>query len=1410
MLTALALAMLAIIATSYLARARSGRVTSAAFRQAALIDDGDDLIAHALAGEIAGALFVRPIAGPAGTVASANDRRRPPAPDARRYGTDTRHPYNFAPYHVVPFTNWPDGLAAPGEGNPPGGPGTSDTRWLRDLEPVRHDADGNGRPETFRYWRHLTNIARVENGFRVCRDISDVTDADGDGVGGVVLDLDIAHEQWLASVPPLPAHFAAATGDADASVWYEDADGNGHCDLVDVWQRWLGPAWSYRVLDPASIPPNLYHLKDLDADGVALERGERPGDEFAGPRADATYGMLGSPRWNVGRVLADADGDGFTDSHWFLSPWSVADGVRQIVAVAIIDNGAMLDFNTATRFVPGGVISGPNGPEPAGTAGQTPADLALAGERRADDGPGSWNVGFCDAPHQRESAFDYPPGYETGAPHPLYGPGLQVTWRGVQGGERWGDLLVALGVRGHPGDAFPNELLTRAERRRYRGGAAAGLTPFTIADELELRLHHGQNRPWLLSRFERALNTDSPFGAFLRSGRGFEESTPYLDQLDNAELLHDHRRKITLFNGARHDELPPWLHWRGPLPASVAGRPEAIARFVDQSRLRLDLREPPSGDVPPRPGERSLRERLPSTMLLALADGDENGGRGYFGPYDRAGGGADRIRRLAASFAANLCADRDQDTHAPVNEAVALPAWGDEPRDDSTRFLGIERQPFFVEAFIGHVYETLEIPGDPEAGVPGWTNSGRRVLVADDSEGRSLQSTIVAVQIANPFDEPIDLGDDRFTYEIELFGQPPVPLGRIATDAGVTSLPPARGDRPSTMVLYAIDEALGDATDFGARWRDFLDLDGEDHPAAAILADVTPWWSTRREVYDDSVSPAVRLVRVEDRGPGVEPVRVIVDRIDDAEAPLPATMRAAVRRLADDRPPAWDELIAEGVPAPSLAPLAPHPDGGWAPPAQDRTHWVQWVRVSRAWAFDVDGDGLTGPRERNPRFVFATGTLDTARVSALDPRPDYAERVFSAAGGAPGTSFTLANDPDSDDLDLGQPWITHEHVGADGMTRTACKPTFFERVDKGVYHSPYAMQMLQKDADFQQVGEVLNIWLWGHELDFETGGRYRATARTFSERLAEHQRERDDDEFANRLPPAPAPDRNATIGIAEAGALSDPRHAVPNLPAAVRVLDAFVCDGPGSSGERFDNARGFTGRATPGLVNLNTAPVEVLRALPHWYRIVHADPDAVDPVCFPRTALAEAVVSYRDRLDDASGGFANGPDYTRRDAPGRGDRGLASTGEILLLRRPGSDVTRDAGLGDVVPGAWTAAFAARDPFDTVASGPAAADLGTDVVGRRVDATLGDGVSGDSEEAGLLFAGASNLVTTRSDLFTVHFRIRSFRRNEVTGVWDATDPERIVDDTRYVMLVDRSRIERPSDAPAIRFLEKLAY
>ena len=123
-----------------------------------------------------------------------------------------------------------------------------------------------------------------------------------------------------------------------------------------------------------------------------------------------------------------------------------------------------------------------------------------------------------------------------------------------------------------------------------------------------------------------------------------------------------------------------------------------------------------------------------------------------------------------------------------------------------------------------------------------------------------------------------------------------------------------------------------------------------------------------------------------------------------------------------------------------------------------------------------------------------------------------------------------------------------------------------------------------------------------------------------------------------------------TQNFRTASDFADPRHAHPELPASSRLLDLFTCDGPGFNhdgtegeyfpdtdpfGQRFDLARGFTARGTRGLLNINTASVESLRALPNWYKSLGVD--AYTSVYsqqgaerFPRTWMAEAASSYRD------------------------------------------------------------------------------------------------------------------------------------------------------------------------------------
>ena len=158
---------------------------------------------------------------------------------------------------------------------------------------------------------------------------------------------------------------------------------------------------------------------------------------------------------------------------------------------------------------------------------------------------------------------------------------------------------------------------------------------------------------------------------------------------------------------------------------------------------------------------------------------------------------------------------------------------------------------------------------------------------------------------------------------------------------------------------------------------------------------------------------------------------------------------------------------------------------------------------------------------------------------------------------------------------------------------------------------------------------------------------------------------------------------------------------------------------------------------------------------------------------------------------------------------------LADAGRLYTMYRAGRRehvVCLDAKTGKTL---WDHAYNSgpqEGHYAKFGSGPESTPLSTDVNNIYDPATMltePDDVASDAEEQNLLFAGISNLITTRSDVFTVYFRIRSFQQNPTTGFWDATDPEFIVDDSRYVMLVDRSEVNTPLDKPKILYLEKIA-
>jgi hypothetical protein len=436
------LVLLTLIAAAYLSRTRTQRITAAAIQETAGESRRAETIGKQLATEIAQHLFVRPIdpVGAANYVGGDSaGNRLPPPPEAVRYGIESAPPrqgstspadrqqnavspalagnrepgspqrivggadgfpdgYNFAPYAVIPWTNWPDfqfptptpaaggtsnaGLwwvqgfgatqnAMTGNiyGNPPGNPGFGDTRWLRSSEPVR--AVDLGQPGQrnlaatpggafFSHWPHLSWIAAPWNGYRLVTDLADIEGSlRQGGLGDNTDGFGSPYEQWLPDVTPNAIPVTAGEPTDEDDGWVTEFTRRRNLWFTrDGYRQTIGNVVTNRARAKADTLPNFIKMDDP----LGIGRADDPDAE---PVAPSDEYVEGTPRNIVARTFADADGDGWTDSFWFLAPVGKERNVRTVVGVSVIDNASMLDLNVATRF------------DRRTTVGFTPSDLAV-------------------------------------------------------------------------------------------------------------------------------------------------------------------------------------------------------------------------------------------------------------------------------------------------------------------------------------------------------------------------------------------------------------------------------------------------------------------------------------------------------------------------------------------------------------------------------------------------------------------------------------------------------------------------------------------------------------------------------------------------------------------------------------------------------------------------------------------------------------------------------------------------------------------------------------------------------------------------------------------------------------------------------------------------------------------------
>ncbi|MDA1007737.1 MAG: hypothetical protein O2800_01850 [Planctomycetota bacterium] len=1160
------LVLLAIVAAAYLSRTQAGRATAAAQQKSSSRGQRIDAIADNISQMIGDALFTRPadpsdpwlLIPPMGTGSMPTPSPSRPRGfvdgNAHRYNIDTLdvfhrlnaqpgtdgipEGYNYAPFVVQPWTNWPDIFGVfPGDGNPAGNPGFGDSRWLRSTEPTRQlvtPGDGpipNFSPfGGFTHWQHLSWLPTADNGWRLITDLKDVDSslaasiamtpaALGVAATGAGWALDQPYEQWLPDVIPAAIYGAQLNGTAgsvalaqqfrtDSQAWFSN-----YLNRVGVLNSGIG----------ANPLPNLFRLASFGVES----------DDY----------VDGSARNLITRTLADADGDGFTDSYWFLAPTSADRGVRQAVAVSITDNAGLVNANVATRF------------DRRTSFGATPADVALVTTfdlTAFASNPFDVPVGFFTDPDNSSepgtgatASFLYPP-TRVRFDDAMYGGATNVATAGsasttlLTGDADNPTLLRALGVVRNTSattsallDAFREQLLTSVERVRWfkamgsdgeitswinpdetaSGGPAATIfmrsangmppgriRPFDESDELELRMSSSSNNASVISRFERAVQRVDAWGAganvpsashydFLRASGDRLETLDALEQqstatggqfdrfrrLNAVQLLRDNRRKLTLISGSRNELMPPWLWtvphgnfnpqtgtwaysagfapgqvWQaegaqasfGHFPAAAFTRTDFLAwnRKVDLRKAAPDPVYSSSGQLLNAAALKADRyeflNQVSRVFERALLDRDTR--TTYFGIEASGSNELLMTRRMIASWAANLECFRDsgkQFSQSVLIDQPFHPAEGYTIAEDATGsnqriFIGQEKQPYIQEVFFALVYpKSVVPPGYPAVGgttpnqIPfGYPGGGEHFVAYDEAGGPTQQPAIVmAVQIANPHQEPITLTD----FAIRAFGQTFRFAQPSSTGWGYGLGPvlgPATETTPRSAIVFACPKQFSDRPFFRAEMMDFLDIThdwvrpGFTPPAqqaypsalqaellAAVGSGVTPWpptpATTAADLFEDSNTAyadtlvfnatieAGNLVgRWEDENPtvyknyltgGTSPTVELIRRVAPLDPVIGPALDVVVDRIENDfnsNSGDFRDVLARMF----------DPTGGYIPPAPttydpnadpnnplssrppsfngvrlgtNGDFFCTWVRVARPWAASVDPDG---------------------------------------------------------------------------------------------------------------------------------------------------------------------------------------------------------------------------------------------------------------------------------------------------------------------------------------------------------------------------------------------------------------------------------------------------------------------
>lgn len=287
---------------------------------------------------------------------------------------------------------------------------------------------------------------------------------------------------------------------------------------------------------------------------------------------------------------------------------------------------------------------------------------------------------------------------------------------------------------------------------------------------------------------------------------------------------------------------------------------------------------------------------------------------------------------------------------------------------------------------------------------------------------------------------------------------------------------------------------------------------------------------------------------------------------------------------------------------------------------------------------------------------------------------------------------------------------------------------------------------------------------------------------------------------------------DGTPGFSEGQTATSDRRAGTGVPMALTIMDKFHVAGASYGGLT---------KATPGLVNLNTAPLNVLRTLPVLTptKVASANSEWWSTEMPGTGDRAAALVAYRDRaqvlsrdsglirFDDAPNANPFDPlDWTGRlNTSGiealREQTGLASVGEMMA----------------VVDNVGGRIMGPSDAFDAYASSSAKGDpslpgVATSLYRETLTATsaaVGNELVNEWAEKLAVLGPAAGSASVRSDYYACWFVLHGYREADCLNLSnDKGDPLVPTIAKRYLMVIDRSNVTQRGQRPRVLVFTEL--